>query len=346
MSATINSKQPGQASSANKSSVTLGTTIYSFTNEWLSRRYTLDQMVEKVAELEIGPGIEVVGFQSFRGFPTVTDEFAEHFRALLERLELTPTCLSGNMDTGIRPDRVMTVEEAVAYIEPQIEAAKKLGFPVLRIQALAGPEVMKRLAPAAEQAQVQVACELHSPLTPDNPEVIELRECYDRVGSPYLGFVPDFSCSMKQVPEGYWTNLGRAGAPEALIETAREIWHSDNPTGAKFGALAAAGGQYGADPGLMGSLNLAMTMFGHMPVDAWREILPYTRHIHGKFYAVDTSGSEPSIPYREIMELLKETGYRGSISAEWEGSMFNEEENVGFKEVQRWHAMVRQLLAQ
>jgi hypothetical protein len=85
-------------------------------------------------------------------------------------------------------------------------------------------------------------------------------------------------------------------------------------------------------------------MFGHMPVKDWAELLPYTRHIHGKFYGVNESGVETSIPYPEIMALLKKEGYQGTISAEWEGHAFTPE-TIGFEQVQRWHAMNKQLLS-
>ncbi len=327
-----------------KTGPTLGVSIYSFTNEWQQRLYTLDQMIEKVAELGLGPGVEVVGFQSFRSYPDVTDAFASHFRDLLEHHGLVPTCLSANIDMGRLADRVMTEEEILAYIQRQLVTANKLGFPVMRVQTFAGPKILEKVAPLAERARVQVACELHSPLTPDNPEVVHLRECFDRVGSEYLGFIPDFSCTMTAVPDGYWANLRRAGAPEGLIDAAKEIWISNNPIPQKFGALAEAGRRFEANPSVSGQLNLAMTMFAHMPVENWSEILPYARHIHGKFYEVDASGNEPSIPYPDLMALLKQKGYQGTISAEWEGQAFTEEP-VGIQQVQAWHSMCERLLA-
>ncbi len=321
----------------------LGTTLYSFTNEWQQRLYTLEQLVEKVAQLGLGPAVEVVGFQSFRTYPDVTDEFASHFRDLLERNGLFPSCLGANLDFGRRKDRLMTDEEKIAYIERQIVTAQKLGFPVMRIQHTAGTKVLEALEPVARKAGVHMACELHSPLSADNPDVIELRQCFDRIGSEYLGFIPDFSTTMTSVPEGHWENLRRSGAAEGLIDEARAIWKTNNPNHEKYAALGAAVGRYGVGPAVASQLNLAMTMFGHAPVEGWRELLPYARHIHGKFYHVDETGKEPSIPYPALMNLLKETGYKGTISAEWEGTAFTEEA-VGFEEVQRWRAMCDRLL--
>lgn len=327
----------------NSTGPVLGTTLYSFTNEWKQRRYTFDQLVEKVAQLGLGPAIEVVGFQSLRGFPEVSDEFVHHFRDLFDKYELIPSCLGANCDVGRRRGRLMNADEIMDYLQCQMVTAQKLGFSVMRIQAFVGPEIFEKLAPLAEKARVHVACELHSPLTIDNPEVVALRECYDRVGSPYIGFIPDFSSTMNKVPESYWSMLRGLGAPDGLIEAAKEIWKTSQPNPAKFAALAEASKRFEANPAVSGKLNQSMTMFGHMPVADWAELLPYTRHIHGKFYEVDESGNETSIPYPEIMSLLKKEGYQGTISAEWEGHAFTED-TLGFQQVQRWHAMCERLL--
>lgn len=323
---------------------TLGVTLYSFTNDWQLRRFNLEGLIAEVARLGLGPAVEVVGFQSFRSFPDVSDEFARDFRNLLEKHGLTPSCLGGNCDVGRRRDRAMTQDEMVAYVERQIITAQKMGFPVLRIQAFIGPAGFERLAPIAEKAGVHVACELHSPLSTTHPEVMALRESYERLSSAYVGFVPDFSTSMNHPPELYWESLRRDGAPEGLIEAAKANWFTTKPNPEKFAALAEAAARFNASPLVAGRLNTSMTMFGHMPVKDWAELLPYARHIHGKFYQVDDTGNETSISYPEIMAVLKQAGYTGTISAEWEGHAFTGA-TVGFEQVQRWHAMCKRLLS-
>ena len=225
----------------------LGTTLFSFTNEWLQRMYTFDGLLEKVAELKLAP-VEVVGFQSIRGFPDVSDEFAHHFRDLLDRYELIPSCLGANCDIGRRRDRLMTEEEILAYVGRQITSAKKLGFPVMRIQIFIGPQIFEKILPLAEKAGVHVACELHSPLGVDHPDVVAMRECFDRIGSEFIGFIPDFSSTMTRPPNSYWDELRSAGASEGLIEAAQEIWSTDKPNPEKYAALAEAGTRFGRRP--------------------------------------------------------------------------------------------------
>ncbi len=322
----------------------LGVTLFSFTNEWQQRLFTLDEMIAKVAELRLGPGIEVVGFQSFRSFPDVPDDEARHFRNLMDQYELIPTCLGANIDIGRRRDRLMTNEEIIDSVRRQLASAKKLGFPIMRVPPSAGSLALENLLPLAEQFQIHLAVELHSPLSVDHPEVVELRHALKRLSSPYLGFIPDFSTSMTSVPEGHWNNLRRAGASEGLIEATKEIWLSNKTIPEKFAALAEASQRFEANPTVAGQNNMVMTMFGRMPVESWVEVLPYVRHVHGKYYEVNSDGVEPSIPYPALMALLKREGYQGTISAEWEGQAFTEEP-IGFQQVAAWHAMCSRLLA-
>jgi sugar phosphate isomerase/epimerase len=323
----------------------LGVTLYSFTNEWLRRLYDLDSLVAKVAELKLGPAVEVVGFQSIRSFPDVTPEYVHYFRDLFDRYGLMPSCLGANLDVGIHKDRLMTSDEILDYIQRQIITAQKLGFPVIRIQAFARPNVLEKIAVIAEKAGVHVASELHSPLTANNPEVVELIEFYQKIQSPALGFIPDFSCTMTSVPEQYWNNLRHSGAPDSLIDSAKGIWKSDDPTPVKFGRLQEACRSVYAPPAVSSQINTAMTMFGHMRVDEWQVILPYTRHIHGKFYEITPEGIEPNIPYPQLMAFLRKNGYTGTISAEWEGHAFSGE-SIGFEQVQAWHSMCAGLLGE
>ena len=53
----------------NNSKIKLSTSLFSFALEWNSGKYSLEQMIAKVKELDLGPGIEIIGFQSLKGFP-------------------------------------------------------------------------------------------------------------------------------------------------------------------------------------------------------------------------------------------------------------------------------------
>lgn len=322
----------------------LGVTLYSFTNEWLQRKYDFEALVARVAELGLGPAVEVVGFQSIRSFPDVSSEYVSWFRNLMDKFELIPSCLGANLDIGIRSDRLMTSEETQEYITRQIVTAQKLGFPVVRIQAFAKPDVLDRIIPVAEKAGVHVASELHAPLTIDNPTVVELLEYYRRIQCPALGFIPDFSATMTAPPELYWESLRHAGAAEGLIDAVKAIWVQKISMFEKFRLVSDAGKQFNATPVVFGQLNTAITMFGNMAPEGWNDLLPYVRHIHGKFYDINPAGIEPNITYPQLFDVLLKAGFNGTISGEWEGHAFTGQP-LGFEKAQAWHQLCSRLLA-
>ncbi len=63
---------------------------------------------------------------------------------------------------------------------------------------------------------------------------------------------------------------------------------------------------------------------GGLSLDSFRACLPYTIHIHGKAHAIiKKDRDEPNIPYRDLMQILKEYNYKGSIVAEYEPAGFD-----------------------
>ena len=139
---------------------------------------------------------------------------------------------------------------------------------------------------------------------------MELRECFDRVGPELVGFVPDFSSSMTGPPNLHWERLRALEVPDEVIDFAKAVWGSDKPVPEKFGALAEAAGRFGLSDAAKAQLMMTLTMFGRAPVEQLAGLLPYTKHIHGKFYEVDASGNEPSLPYPELFAVLMQGGFQ------------------------------------
>jgi len=101
----------------------LGITLYSLSLEYRTGKYTLDELIRKAGELRLGPPVEIVGFQSIRGYPAVSDEFARRFRRLLDDAGLEQSCLGANVDTGRKRSGLMDDAETVEYLSAQIDAA-------------------------------------------------------------------------------------------------------------------------------------------------------------------------------------------------------------------------------
>lgn len=320
-----------------------GTTLYALTNEFLTRRYSFEDLMRETARRDIGPGLEIVGFQSIRGFPEVSDAFADRFRQLVDELELIPTSLGINADQEIRRGQVMNEDEMVAYHEPQIRAAAKLGFPVARYQYGAGPEVIRRLVPLAERLGVRLGLEIHAPHHANHPEVLKYRDMYASLRSPFLGWIPDFSSTARTVPPSLLESFLARGIPQDLIDLAMHAWHDSGDIVSRMTRYKESARKAGADEVHLNELSLIFPMFGKEDPRSWLELMPEVVHVHGKFYGFDADGNEEAIDYATILPLFRKSGYQGYISSEWEGHMYSNAD--AFEMIERHQALCRRVLA-
>ena len=104
------------ATAAKLNGPVMGTTLYAFTLDWLSGKYTLETMLAEVAKRRLCNAVEVIGFQSIKGFPEVSNEFVNNFRNWMDKYELVPSSLAVNADVAIRPGEKLTEDETVEYV--------------------------------------------------------------------------------------------------------------------------------------------------------------------------------------------------------------------------------------
>lgn len=309
-----------------------GVTLYSFTRAFHGREYDLEGLVRKVAADGYGPGLEIIGFSSFRGFPEVDDRFAGEFRDLVEEVGLVTTSLAVNADIGIHRDRLLTQDELIEYMRRQIEAAAKLGFPIARVQISLTPDSMEQLVPIAERYGVTLALEVHADQYASHPRILALRDRYEQLGSPFLGFTMDWGATVSGFAPSLLEAYRRRGASDELLAKVVDLWNAfyeQGPPadqaehGQRFGAFISLAAQNGRpDLGIDFGIN-GTGLFGPARVDDWLEIMPWIRHVHGKFFGIDERSEEPSVPVRDLIRLLVENGYSGAISSEYEGWHWN-----------------------
>jgi len=198
----------------------LGTTLFSLTLEQRKPGRDLASLVNEVAARDLGPGLEMVAFQSLRGWPHPSDQQVREVRDVIESSGLTPSCLAINNDLGLYPGRLLSDDESYEYVAVQVRGAAALGFPVTRVGVETSPATLERLLPLAESLGVKIGVEIHAPLTIDAPPVAALKETFTRLDTPWLGFIPDMSASMRAVPEAVHDAHRAAGiAPELTALT-------------------------------------------------------------------------------------------------------------------------------
>lgn len=323
----------------------LGLTLYSASAEFRAGWFDFDGLLDRVAELGIGPGIEIVASQMVPTYPVVSDEFERTWRAAFDRHGFTASSFGANLDMGRRRDRDMTPDEEFAFSKLMFEGASKLGFPLVRIQS-AKPELLRRLLPIAEKLDLKLAYEIHAPMGPNAEPILKVRETYAELDSPLLGFVADFSSTMHAMSPTLLRAVQRAGLDDEALDTLQSIWATDATMQERqkefIGYLTARD----FDPGRLGSFaHLAFNMHGHVDPREWADIMPQILHVHAKFYDIDESGQEPAIDYPEHVRVFVEGGYRGYWSSEWEGHAFAELGEVDpLLLVRRQHDLIRRAM--
>ncbi|WP_295826857.1 DUF6379 domain-containing protein [uncultured Microbacterium sp.] len=320
----------------------LGLTLYSASAEFRAGYFDVDGLLDRVAELGIGPGIEIVASQMVPTYPVVGDDFVRTWRAAFDRHGFVESSFGANLDMGRRRDRDMTPDEEFAFSTLMFEGAKKLGFPLVRIQS-AKPELLRRLLPIAEDLDLKLAYEIHAPMGPNSEAILRVRETYAELDSPLLGFVADFSSTMHAMSPTLLRAVRRAGLDDAAVETLQGIWATDATMQARQQEFIAYLRGRDVDPGRLGAFaHLAFNMHGHVDPREWVDIMPQILHVHAKFYDIDDAGQEPAIDYPELVRVFVEGGYRGFWSSEWEGHAFAELGEVDpLLLVRRQHDLIR-----
>ncbi|GIU54321.1 sugar phosphate isomerase/epimerase [Arthrobacter sp. NicSoilC12] len=302
----------------------LGLTLYSASAEFRAGWYDFDGLLNRVAELGIGPGIEIVASQVLPTYPNVTDDFVRSWQRAFDKHGFTASSFGANLDMGRRRDRDMTPDEEYEFTQTLFHGAKKLGFPLVRIQS-AKPDLLRRLLPLAEDLELKLAYEIHAPLGPNSPEIMKVRDVYAELDSPLLGFVADFSSTMHSMSPTLLRAVRRAGLDDEAVERLQAIWGTEAPMRVRQEEFIAYLRGRDFDPARLGSFaHLAFNMHGHVNPKEWADIMPQIMHVHAKFYDIDEHGNEPAIDYPELVRVFVEGGYRGYWSSEWEGHAFAE----------------------
>ena len=317
----------------NTTSFKVGVTLHSFTSEYVSFKWSFDDMLEKAGQL--GGGIEIVGPSHHRGFPEVSDEFERTFKSGVERYGLTPTSYGSYADPFMLPDRNLTADEIFEYTVPQLKGAAKLGFPVVRLQYFAAVAA-ERLVPVAEKLNLKLGYELHAPLTIESPETQGLLAQIARLGSDKLGLIPDTSIFARSVSQFHIDRARASGVPEALIQRALGLWNERKYNEEQAVTILRAEGADKKSEAVLGSF---WGTCGFSEPAALADIKPHIMHFHGKFYSI-VDGDDPDLRYEEVVKTLLDIGYTGWMSSEYEGGPTDT-----FAVVQAHQAMVKRYIA-
>jgi len=107
--------------------IRLGSTTYSFNDEYHSYELSLEGMFEAIGSLGPGQGVELIAPQCIRTYPEVSEAFERRFLDAVDRYDLVPSAFGHYSDLGRISGRQLSIEEAVEFSRIQLEGAKRLG---------------------------------------------------------------------------------------------------------------------------------------------------------------------------------------------------------------------------
>lgn len=254
-----------------------GVTLYSFTNAWLNRKYELDGLLKEVAKRGMGPNIEIIGFQNFREFPDVSDEFAEQFKQMMAEAGLNATSCAINSDRFLRPG-AQPIDDAtlVEYHKRQLRSAKKMGFSLVRYQFALPVELLPQIAPYAEELDIRMGVEVHAPMWAGHPAVQAYGEMYDKLNTPYLGWIPDFGGTASRIPESMLNAAREKGAKESLLDKLKEVWVEPGMSHEKAGRLREWALKEGHEPDHIQAASLAFFILSNHDPKSWAALVDRT----------------------------------------------------------------------
>jgi hypothetical protein len=289
-------------------------------------------------------GIEMLPEQMMPGFPNPTQAWVDQWFTLHEKHHTIPVTYTQFQDTYLTPQHDLTTDEGVQMMERDLRLAKRLGFRNLRLLIGTPLDVIEKSIPLAEKLDLRMNVEIHAPCPIDGPLVHKWIEIIEKNKTTHFGLNPDMGLFVQRAER---IDRDRRIRDGQLRKQFAEF--VDNAHGEKMpeDQVTVELKTMGAAPAELSYLH-AVYSPGGQDVQKLRALVPYSRHIHAKFYEMTEDYREYGIPYDQIVNVLIEGGYEGYLASEWEGQRITQDafETDSCEQVRRQHVMLKRLLGE
>lgn len=323
-------------------SIKRSVSFYSFQEAYYKGERTLEDLIKFTGKTLEAEGVEILAEQTPVGrFPDPTDADVDRWNGWMEKYNTKPSCLDSFIDWNLYRNRTLTLKEQVLQMERDIKLAKRLGFPVIRVLCPVRKEIVEASIPIAEHYGVKMGLEVHSPMTLSSRWMVEYFDMVVRSGSKFVGIIPDFGIFVMRPTKKQLETAHSQGARDEILSQIVSWCEAHIP----FEEMVAKANALGVNTVEMSVVqSFARNVFTEP--EELRSIAPYIFHCHGKFYDMDDNCRETSIDYENPIKVLKDIGYDGYISSEFEGQRLYGIDEVcdEFEQVRRHHVMLRRLI--
>lgn len=301
-------------------SIKRGVSLYSYQQAYLTKKLDLEGCVKAAADTG-ATGIELIYEQMplerypDAVYPNITQKGIDRWQELMGKYKVEPTCMDSFIDSKLYKGRISYMQEQVQMMEQDLALASKLGFKCIRVLALVPPEVLEAAIPAAEYYGVAMGQEVHPRFALDDAWILNVVEIARRHNTKYLGLIPDFGIFTKGINGAQLQYLKIMGEDERLVDAVADMYRQDADDAQVMAYLTGHGGselfkRFVGGHDFMGR---------YADPEKLRDVLDVVMHFHGKSYYLDENCVETTINYEDPIRILKEEGWEGYISTEFEG---------------------------
>jgi Xylose isomerase-like TIM barrel len=320
-----------------------GVSLYSYQEEFYLRAMTLDDCLSEASSIGAF-GIEMLPEEMMPGYPNPSQEWVDQWFAMHSKHHTIPETYTQFQDTYLTLGHDLNSDEGVRFMERDLRLAKRLGFRNLRLLIGTPLDVIERSIPLAEELDLRMNVEIHAPCLVDGPAVHEWVEIIEKHKTKHFGLNPDmglFVMREERIDRDRRIRDGQVRKDIAVfIDKAYEDKMPESKLAIELEAMEAS-------PGEIGYMHAVYTP-GGQDVQKLKPLVPYSHHIHAKFYEMTEDYQEYSIPYDQIVQVLVDGGYDGYLASEWEGQRTTQDavETDSCEQVRRQHVMLKRLLGE
>jgi hypothetical protein len=294
---------------------TLCASSFNWAPEIIAARRTAADIVSGIAgttakTIELEPGLV------WRSFPRPQDAEVDVLRDALAAEGGRIGIVGASLDDFTSPTDKRSLQERLAFLIPQLQAARRVGAAGVRLPiGQAGGELLRLLLPLLHELDLVLYEEIQGQQNPANPAVAPALDEIGGLDDGHVRVLVDTSMLMPALPVTYLGELSRGGVDPGLLRRLEEDWR-DPATLDAVTALLRLGG---VPPRIHTLFMNLLIRFGRSDAADLQGILPLVGAFHLKFWDLDDDGGRVSQPLRDLGGLLGRHGFTGTLTSEWGG---------------------------
>ncbi|HEY6744028.1 MAG TPA: restriction endonuclease subunit R [Lapillicoccus sp.] len=297
----------------------IGASSFNWTPDVVRAQRSVPDIAVGIATARVAEVLELEAGQVWRSFPVPGDDEVDALRDALDAVGGRVSIVGASIDDFLSPSRRRSDDERLAFLEPQLRAAHRVGAWGLRLPfGQPGRPLLERVQPLLHELDLTLYEEIQGQQSLTDPAVDTIRE----LANDHIRLLVDTSMFMPALPPSYLERLRHGGVPEPLVGRLTDAWLDPHTHQMVVDQLRS-----GTVPDAVRTLYMNLLVrFGRADVAELRDVMDVVAGFHLKFWDLDDAGDRVSGPIRELGRLLAGTGFSGTLTSEWGGHEWLEQD--------------------